>query len=146
MSDAAHTFGLDDADSKAAEARHVFRTVTGAYPAAVFIVVPVDDIVTAIFNAPMETVGFQNTLGVGLLRRSAGNTIGDIFRVLARFLVNGFSFNGKSLSDMWKIEVVIQLGGNPDFAGFNPAMVRGITKREVGLFAVLEVKADIFKE
>jgi hypothetical protein len=94
----------------------------------------------------METVGFQNTLCIGLLRRSAGDTIGNIFRVLARFFIYGLSFNDKSLSYIWKIEVVIQFRGNPDFAGFDPAMVRWVTKNEIGLFAILKVKPDILTE
>jgi len=88
LSNTAYAFGFDDAYGKTPKASHVFRTVTDAYPAAVLIVVPVDDVVAAILNAPMETVGFQNTLSIGLLRRSAGDTIGNIFRVLACFLVN----------------------------------------------------------
>ena len=91
MCDAPYVFGFDDAGDKAPEASHVFWTVTDAYPAAVFTIVPVDDIVTAILNAPMETVGFQNTPGIGLLRSPAGDAIGYIFRELARFLVNGLS-------------------------------------------------------
>jgi hypothetical protein len=49
---APYTFGFDDADGKALEVGHVFWTVTSAYPVAVFIIVPVDDVVTAILNAP----------------------------------------------------------------------------------------------
>ena len=70
MSDATYVFGFDDADGKTPKACHVFRAVTFAYPTAVFIIVPVDDVVTAL-DAPMKPVGTQNTLGVGLLRSSA---------------------------------------------------------------------------
>ena len=107
LSDAADTFGFDDTDGKSPEACHVFRPVTGSYPAAVFVVVPVDDVVTAIFDAPMETVGTQNTLCIGLFRCSAGDTICYFLRVLTSFLVYCVSFNSKSLPDMWKIEIVI---------------------------------------
>ena len=145
LSNATYAFGFDDADCEAPEARHVFRTVAGAYPAAVLIIVPVDNVVTAL-DAPMKSVGSQNTLGVCLLRRSTGDTVGNLFRVFACFFVNGLSLNGKSLSDMWEIEVAIQFGGNPDFADFDPAVIRGIAKSKIGLFAILEEKADIIKE
>ena len=145
MSDVSYAFGFDDANGETTEARHVFRTVTGAYPAAVFIIVPVDGVVAAL-NTPMKPVGSQNTLGVGLILSSTGDAIGDIFRVLARFFIYGLAFNGKSLSDMWEIEIIIQLGGNPDFADLDPAMVRGVIKNEIGLFSILEVKVDILKE
>jgi replicative DNA helicase len=72
LSDAADAFGFDDTDGKSPEAHHVFWPLTGSYPAAVFVVVPVDDVVTAIFDAPMETVGTQKTLCIGLFRCSAG--------------------------------------------------------------------------
>ncbi len=53
MSDAAYAFGFDDADGKAPESCNVFWTVANAYSAAVFIVVPVDDVVAAILDAPV---------------------------------------------------------------------------------------------
>jgi hypothetical protein len=79
LSNAAHPFGLDNADGKSPESRHVFRTIALAYPAAVLIIVPVDDMMAAIFYGPMETIGVQDSLGVGFLRRPAGDAIGDIF-------------------------------------------------------------------
>jgi len=59
------------------------------------------------FDSIAGTVGAQNTLGVGLLRRSTGDTIGDIFRVLAGFFVYGLSFNDKSLSDVMRLLFII---------------------------------------
>ena len=38
------------------------------------------------FDSIAGTVGAQNTLGVGLLRRSTGGAVGHIFRWLAGFL------------------------------------------------------------
>lgn len=75
MSDAFYAIGFDDSDGKTPEARHVFRTVAGAYPAAVLIIVPIDDVVAAL-DAPMKPIGSQNTLGIGLLLGSTGDTVG----------------------------------------------------------------------
>jgi len=48
-----------------------------AYPAAVFAIVPIDNVVTAVFDALMATVGGKHALRVGLLSSSAGNAISD---------------------------------------------------------------------
>jgi len=78
-------------------------------------------------------------LSIGLLRRSAGDTISDIYRVFTCFFLYGLSFNGKSLPNMREVEVAIELGGNPYFASFNSAVVRWVTNNEIGQFAILEV-------
>ena len=94
---------------------------------------------TAILDTPVKPVGVQNTLSVGLLRCSAGNAIGYIIGLFACFFVYGLPLDDKSLPDMREVEVVVEFGGNPDFAGFDPAMVRRVTNNEIGLFAILEV-------
>ena len=75
---AAHAFGFDDADGKASQAGGIFRSVTGSYPAAVFVKVPVKGVMTAILDAPVAAVGYQYLLGVGLLRGSAGDPVGKL--------------------------------------------------------------------
>ena len=42
----------------------------GSYPAAVLVIVPVDNVMAAVFDAPVAAAGGKNTLGVGLLKRS----------------------------------------------------------------------------
>jgi hypothetical protein len=69
-----------------------------------------------------------------LFRRTTGYAIGYIFRVLARIRVNELSLNHKSLSDMWEIEVIVQIGANPDFAGLDSAMVRGALRMKLRFF------------
>jgi len=56
LCDATNTLGLDNSDGESTESRDVFRTVASAYPASIFIIVPINDVVTAIFNAPMATI------------------------------------------------------------------------------------------
>jgi len=53
LSDIGIAFCFDNTDCKAAKPRHIFRAAAGAYTAAVFIVVPVQDIVAAIFDNPL---------------------------------------------------------------------------------------------
>jgi len=43
----------------------------------IFIIVPVEDVVATIFDAPVAPVGAQDLLGVGLLGGPTGETVGD---------------------------------------------------------------------
>ena len=114
---------------KSSQAGYVFRAIAGAYPAAVFVIVPIDNIVAAVFNTPVATVGGKNTLGVGLLRGSTGDAIGNIAsRCLPVFFVGELAFNDKCLPDMRKVKIAVELSRSPDFTDFNPAVVGRIAK------------------
>ena len=71
LRDAAYPFGFDDGNGKAAQARDIFRAMAGSYPAAVFVKVPIDNVMTAIFNAPVAAVGGQARVA-GQLAQGAG--------------------------------------------------------------------------
>ena len=60
-----NTFGFDDTDGKASQAGDVFRAMAGSYSATVFVEAPVDDVMTAILDAPVAPVCFEQLLGVG---------------------------------------------------------------------------------
>lgn len=107
MSNAEHTFGFDDTDGKAAESGEVFRAVASAYPATVFIVIPVDDVVTAVFDAPVTTVCGQNTLRISLFRSPTGNAVCGFAMQFSSFFVYRLPLNNESLADMWKIQIDI---------------------------------------
>lgn len=81
--------------------------MTGAYSAAVFIIIPVDNVMAAVFNAPMTTVGGKNTLGVGLLGALTGDAIAEIAGRSTAFFVRELAFYDKSLSDMRKAKIAI---------------------------------------
>ena len=51
---AAYAFGFDDSNGESAEAGDIFRTVADADPAAIFVVISVEDVVTAILNGPVK--------------------------------------------------------------------------------------------
>ncbi len=57
MCDVAHIFGLDDGNGKTAQSCNIFWAMAHAYPAAVFVIVPVDNVVAAVFDAPVAAVG-----------------------------------------------------------------------------------------
>jgi len=84
--DTAYAFGLNDANGKSPQPSDVFWTVTSSYAAAVFGIVPIDNVMTAVFDAPVATVGGKNALRVGLLRSSAGNAIGDFTGIFLEFM------------------------------------------------------------
>ena len=86
MRDAANAFGFDDANGESPQSGDVFRAVTSAYAAAVFVIVPIDNVMTAVFDTPVTTVGGKNAFRIGLFRSSAGNAIGDFTGILTGFL------------------------------------------------------------
>lgn len=57
LSCTADILGFDNTYGKSSQARHVFRTVADADSAAVFVIVPVDNVMATVFNAPMAAVG-----------------------------------------------------------------------------------------
>lgn len=103
MGDAADTFGFDEANGEAPQSGDVFRAVAGAYAASVFVKVPIYDVMTAVFDGPVAAVGGKDALGVGLLRSSAGDAIGDFTGVFAGFFLCGLSLDEKSLLDVREV-------------------------------------------
>ena len=107
--------------------------------AAVFVIVPIDNVMTAIFDAPVAPVGGQHAHRVGLLRSSAGNTIGDVTGEFTGFFICGLALDDKSLSDVRKVQIVVEFGGGPDFSDFDSAVIRRIAEDKIGIVAVLKI-------
>ena len=74
-----HTFGFNDADGKAAQAGDVLWAVIGSDPAPVFVKVPVNDIMTAILNTPINSICLEHLLDISLVGGSAGDTINKFY-------------------------------------------------------------------
>ena len=68
LSDAFHALGLDQTDGEAAQAGDVLGAVAGADAAAVLVIVPIEDVVAAVFDGPVAAVDLEQALGIGLLR------------------------------------------------------------------------------
>ena len=62
LCDTAYAFGFDDANSESPQSSDVFWAVTSAYAAAVFVIVPIDNIVAAVLDAPVSAVDVKKTL------------------------------------------------------------------------------------
>lgn len=97
----------------------------------------------AVFDCPVATIGKQHLFWIGLLWCSACNTISNFAAFFAGFFIEGFPLHDKGLSDMGKIQVRIELGCDPDFAGFNPAVVGWVVHDKIRFPAVFEKQSDI---
>ena len=143
MCDVRRPLGFDETDGESSEPGYVFRTVSCAYAAAIFIVVLAYHIMTAILYAPMSPIGSENGLCVGFQRCLAGYAIGDLARTLSGPLFDAMSFDGECLTNVWKIKIIVELRGSPDFAGFDPAMIQGRMIGVVRLRSVAEMEFDV---
>jgi len=116
-----------------------------AYSASVFVKVPIDNVMAAVFDRPVSPVCGQHLLRVGLLRSLAGDAVGDITGVFTGLFICELALDDKSLPDVRKIQIVIQFGCDPDFTDFNSAVIRRIAKDKIGIFAIFEVYGDVLK-
>jgi len=120
--------------------------MASAYPAAVFVIVPIDNIMATVFDTPVATVGGKHALSVGVFRSSAGNAIGDFTGAFTAFFISGFPLNDKGLSDVGEAQIGVKFGGSPDFADFDPAVVRGVTIDIMRILPVFKVQGDVLKK
>lgn len=98
------------------------------------------------FDFPVVAVDGKNALRVGLIRRPAGDSIGDITGIFAAFFVCGFTLDDKSLTNVREIQIVVEFGCGPYFADFDSAMVRRVTKDKIGVLPVFKIKRNVFKK
>ena len=68
LGDIPYAFRFDHADGESSESGDVLRAVAHAYPAPIFIIVPVEDVVAAVLNGPVATVYREQARGVGFVR------------------------------------------------------------------------------
>jgi len=120
--------------------------MSGAYAAAVFVIVPVEYVVATVFDAPVTSVYGKHTLRVCLLRRSAGDAICNFTGVFAGFFIRGLPLDEKSLSDVRKAQIAVELGCGPDFADFYPTVIRRVALEEIGVLPVGKEQCDVFKK
>ncbi len=63
-----------------------------------------------------------------------------------RFFIDGFPLDEEGLSDVRKVEVTIEFGCGPYFAGFNPAVIRRIVPDKTGIVSIFRTRRDILKK
>ncbi len=79
------------------------------YSAAIFVVVPVDDVMATILNAPVFTVVLKYLLWAGQGRCFAGYPVGYILAFLAGFFVDGAPFHQECLTYIGEVQVIVEL-------------------------------------
>lgn len=141
-----HLFGLDDANGKTAQPGHVLRAIASAYAAAVFVIIPVENVMATVFDTPVATVGGKDALSVGLLRGSAGDAVGDFTGGFAAFFIRKLPLDGKSLSDVGKVQIAVEFGCGPDFADFDSAVVRRVAIDKIRFMPVFKVQGDVLEK
>ena len=75
------------------------------YPAAVFMIIPIDNVMTTVFDAPVAAVGGKHALRVGLLRGPTGDAIGDFTGAFTGFFICELALDDKGLSDVMKVQI-----------------------------------------
>ena len=103
------------------------------------MIVPIDNVMTAVFDAPVAAVGGKHAFRVGLFRGSAGNAIGDFTGVFTGFFICKLTLDDKSLSDVRKVQIVVEFGGGPDFADFDATVIGWVAKDKIGILAVVKI-------
>ena len=150
LGDAPYAFGFDHANGEPSQPGDVLRAVPGADSTPVFIVVPVEDVVTAVLDRPVAAVGREHALGIGFFGFSARHAIGDPLLVLERLpaalFVQGLPFDHEGLPHVGKVEIPVQCGRCPDLPGLDAPVIRRIVQDEVRLSSVPEEELDILVE
>lgn len=100
----------------------------------------------AVLDAPVPPIDCQKTFCVRLLRRTAGEAVGDLLGNLSGLFFFRPSFNHKSLPDMGKVEVIIKFIGHPNGAGLDTAVVRGSEIDEIRFTVALEIQLDVLQQ
>lgn len=107
LSDAASVCGFDERNGETSQPGDILGPVSGSYPAAVLVEVPVNDIMATVFDAPVPSVDGKDAFRIGLFGSLAGYSVGDFAGVFACFLVGGFPLDTERLSDISKLEIVV---------------------------------------
>ena len=146
MCDTACSFGFDDTDGEASQAGDVFRAIASADAATVLIIVPVEDIMTAVFDAPVATVGSEHPLRIRLFRGPAGDAIGDFTGRFPGFFLCGLALDDKRLSEVREVQIAVEFGGSPDFADFDAAVIRCVGMDNIRALAVVKKLSNVLKK
>lgn len=146
MCDASYAFGFNDTDGKSAQSCDIFRSIACSDTASVFVIIPVDDVMAAVFDAPVAPVGSKDLFGAGLLRGPTGDAIGDFRGIFSCFFVCPLPLDEKSLSHMGEIEVVVKFGCSPYFSDFDPTVVRRVVLDKIGVFSVFKIQGYVLKK
>jgi len=120
--------------------------MAGAYSAAVFIVVPIEDIMATVLYAPVTAIGGENALRIGLLWGLASDAIGQLSGLFAGVFLYGLPFDEEGLPNVGKVKIVVKLGCSPYLTGFNASVLRRSIFDKIWFLAILEEQLKVLKE
>lgn len=119
--------------------------MAGSYSTSVFIVIPVEDVVAAVFNTPVATIDSQNLVGIGLIWRLTGDAINDFTRDFPDFFLDSLTFDHEDLSKAGEIEIIIEFRRGPDLSDLDSAMA-GIRAGGRRFAEIFKAETDVFEE
>ncbi len=115
--------------------------------ATIFIIVPVDNVVATVLDAPVFTVVAKHLCGAGLGGRLAGDSIGDVTALPAAFFVQRDAFHHERLPDVGKLQVVIEGTSDPDIARLDTTMIRTVEGAVIGFtLEMVKIEGGLFKQ
>jgi len=91
--------------------------MASAYPAAVFVIVPIDNVMTAVLDASVATVGSQHPLRFGLFGSTAGDAIGDLTGGFSGFFIDGIQQRDGGFDFVGAFELLVGCGQATYFFG-----------------------------
>ena len=120
--------------------------MASANTASVLVVVPIDYVMTTVFDAPVAAIGLKDFLGICLLWGLTGDAVSDFTREFSGFLIGGLALDDKSLLDVRKIQVVVEFRCCPDFTVFDAAVVGRVTNHKIGFLSIGKVQCDVLEK
>jgi hypothetical protein len=146
LSNASNPLGFYDADGESPEPGDIFRAVAGSNPAAVFMIIPINDVMAGIFDTPVPSVYIEELLRVGLLGGSACDAVSGFTGFFTGLFFDAVSLDDKCLCHVGEVDIIVEFGSGPYFSGFDPSMFRWCEIGEIRFLAVLEIELDVLKK
>ena len=81
-----------------------------------------------------------------LLGGATGEAIGDVQRIFTRLFLDHLPLDEEGLAHVREVEIVVEFGGGPDFAGFQAAVIGRRLFDEMRLAPVLEVELQVCQQ
>ena len=146
LRDIGDAFGFDEPDREPSEPRDIFGPMLRADTAAVFIEVPVKNIVATILDAPMAPIDGEDLLGRGLVWCTTRDTIGELKGAYPRCLLDPLTFDDEGLPDVGEFQVGIEGLRGPNLSGLDPPVAEGCGFDEIRGTALFKVTDDVLEQ
>src|SRR2546430_13741836 len=82
----------------------------------------------------------------GLLGGPTGDAVGNVQSAFSSLFLRDVPLDDESLGHVRKVEVIVQLRGGPDLAGFHSSVIRGRMLHEMRFPTILKIEFQIFQD